>query len=101
MLTPLTMAEIEKSFRVGAGEMVGEVATEARLLLRVVDIIQNPRAWSGLKTYLGQMLPTIEASLLLQGNTANLGDILYCIAQVYQHGCLDGECACLLKLDPF
>lgn len=63
--------------RAAAPGRIGEAAKRARLHLKIRDVIQNPRTRSWLTTILRQLLPTVEASLLLQRNTSTLGDVIY------------------------
>jgi hypothetical protein len=50
----------------------------------VVAIIRRPSFFDGLSEHLHCLLPTIEASLVLQGGTAALADVLYSFARQYQ-----------------
>lgn len=50
----------------------------------VRDIISDNSFWESLQTFLGEMLPTIEATLQLQSGNATLADVFFALARIYQ-----------------
>jgi hypothetical protein len=68
-------------------------------LKAVVDIIRSNCFWDDLSSHLDALVPTIESSLVMQGGSATLADVLYCFARQFQYLSRGVENEVLRKLE--
>jgi hypothetical protein len=70
-------------------------------VLEVKSIIGDAYFWLSLESFLEQMIPTIEASLMIQDGSCTLADVIYAICRLYQFAYRDEESAVVASLEPF
>jgi hypothetical protein len=68
--------------RLGGAEY--STSSKFTALKTVAATIKSSNFWNGLARHLDALVPTIEASLVMQGGTASLADVLYCFGRQYQ-----------------
>lgn len=73
---PLAKSMIAQAERSGA--------VKFQQLKRVVSIIKSETFWEGLAQYVQLLVPAIEASVLMQGGTCTLADVMYSTGRAFQ-----------------
>jgi hypothetical protein len=68
-------------------------------VLKVKSIIGHAYFWLSLESFLGQMIPTIEASLMMQDEFCTLADAMYEIGRLYQVAYREEERAVVASLE--
>jgi hypothetical protein len=68
-------------------------------LRRVAGICRSSLFWSKLISFMTQLIPSVESSLLLQSNSATLADMLYCYGRQCQALLASHEIPVLQKLE--